>query len=651
MEAGSEKEEDHVDQAHFPNDRLERMYEKGRKLTIYLAGALTDQPESVAMDWRKNFRVQFGEEFDVVLPQDKWPRMEHLKGSEKWHTAIVAGERRDIVNCNAVVANIDTISMGTAMGILYAFLGGRTVVLLHSGSEVERERISPLVLFHSHKICSTAESTVNFIRTRHSRRSLEELYSTQEVKVKWNEDVLENEISKAFKILKEEKRNWTSFLDAIDPLKFSDAVVMQLEDHLEEGVISYEMLGSDHIRQITENLFMSNSYRDEVSDLAKSYIRYRDRLKRRERSSQYAEDTQKKVEGFLHDIKSPIGNLKRVMEDDLPQLKELATSDEVGKKIDECFEWIGSNITFAEQLVEKTRQETKEEYEISTFCLNALIKEVVDSYHGVEFETSGVDEDLFVETYKFKFRNILNVLTDNARDHGFVEGEVQQIVISAGSETGNSAWMEFWNAGTTITRIEASHILSGSIKRTGSLGWGVGLSQLESDVGDMGGSVRCDPCILNESTEGAISISAADIGPPRFRFDWDDIQREIPGKLRILVVDDEEIARINVQRILKEEFDVVLCDSIDKAIELATEQPFFGAVLDVDFKEENRDGINLAVILKEMDPTVKIVVVSGRHSRLASGDDWRVRADRAGALKSFDKQDYRSADLLRVFKR
>lgn len=648
MKAGSEK--DQVDQAHSPNDRLERMYEKGRKLTIYLAGALTNQSDSVAMDWRNNFRVQFGEEFDVVLPQDKWPRMEHLKGSEKWHAAIVAGERRDIVNCNAVVANIDTISMGTAMGILYAYLGGRTVVLLHSGSEVERECISPLVLFHSHKMCSTAESAVNFIRTRHSRRSLEELYSTQEVKVKWNEDVLENEISKAFRILKEEKRNWTSFLDEIDPLKFSDAVVMQLEDHLEEGVISYEVLGSDHIRQITEKLFMSNSYRDEVSDLAKSYIRYRDRLKRRERSNQYAEDTQKKVEGFLHDIKSPIGNLKRVMEDDLPQLKELATSEKMSNKIDESFEWIGSNITAAEQLVENTRQETKEEYEISTFCLTELINEIVDSYHGIDFDTSGVEEDLFVETNKFKFRSILNVLTDNARDHGFIAGEDQKIVISAGSETGKSAWIEYWNAGTTITRVEANQILSGSIKRASS-GWGVGLSQLESDVGDMGGSVCCDPCILIESTEGAISISEADIGPPRFRFDWDDIQRKNPGKSRILVADDEEIARINVQRILKEEFDVVLCDSIDKAIELATEQPFFGAVLDVDFKEENRDGINLAVILKEMDPSIKIVVVSGRHSRLASGDDWRVRAEQAGALKSFDKADYRSVDLLREFRR
>ena len=121
--------------------------------------------------------------------------------------------------------------------------------------------------------------------------------------------------------------------------------------------------------------------------------------------------------------------------------------------------------------------------------------------------------------------------------------------------------------------------------------------------------------------------------------------------MRILVADDEENARGAVQRILKDDFDVVLCDSIDKAIACAKEQTFFGAVLDVDFKEENRDGINLAEKLKEIDPSIRIVVVSGRHSRLASGDDWRVRADRAGALKSFDKADYRSADLLREFNR
>jgi ActR/RegA family two-component response regulator len=166
----------------------------------------------------------------------------------------------------------------------------------------------------------------------------------------------------------------------------------------------------------------------------------------------------------------------------------------------------------------------------------------------------------------------------------------------------------------------------------------------------MGGSVRCHPCIENKSTEGVVSISEADIGSPRFRIDWDDIHRINPGKLRILVADDEENARDNVQRILIEDFDVVLCDSIDKAIARAKEQTFFGAVLDVNFKEKNRDGIYLAKILKEIDLGIRIVVVSGQDSHLGDNDDWRVRADRAGARKSFDKANYKSADLLKEFK-
>ena len=650
VEEECEKEEVHVDQEFSPNDRIERMYEQDRKLTIYLAGALTDQPESVAMDWRINFRKQFGEEFEVVLPQDKLPRMEHLKGSEKWHAAIVAGERRDLVNCNAVVANIDIISMGTAMGILYAYLGGRTVVLMHTGSEEERESISPPVLFHSHCLCSTAEEAVNFIRARHDRNSIVAVYARSDERVPWDENILEQEISMAFKILQEEKKSW-EFLENIDPLILSDAVVMQLEDQLETGELSHEVLSSEHIMQITEKLFMANAYRDEVSDLAMSYIRYRDRLKRKERSNQFAEDTLAKLDHILHDIKSPIGNLRRVVIDDLPRLKEMVTSKEHSKITDEIIKWISTNVTDAFDRVKNWREKLTEEYTASKFCLIDLINELDHSYHSIDFDTSGVEEDLFFETNKFKLRGILNVLTDNARDHGFIAGEVQRVVISAGSGPGNSGWLEFWNAGRTIYRVDANHLLSGSIKRSSSSGWGVGLSQLKADVGDMGGSVRCHPCIENESSEGVVSISEADIGSPRFRFEWDDIQIKNPGKLRILVADDEENARGAVQRILKDDFDVVLCDSIDKAIACAKEQTFFGAVLDVDFKEENRDGINLAEKLKEIDPSIRIVVVSGRHSRLASGDDWRVRADRAGALKSFDKADYRSADLLREFNR
>jgi len=634
-----------------PNDRLERMQERDIKFTIYLAGALTDQPDSVSMDWRNDFIKKYGDEFEVVIPQDKLRRMTNLEGKPEWNAAVVAGERNDILNCNAVIANIDTISMGTAMGILYAFLGGRTVVLLHSGSEEERERISPVVLFHSHRLCLTAEDAVDFIRERHNRRSVTQLFSRTGESIEWDEEILEKEISSAIDLVGKEKQHWRKFLYKLDPLKFSDAVMMQVEDHLESRLLSIEDITLDELKQMTEKLFMSNSYRDEVSDLAKSYIRHRDRLKRRERSNKNAETTQKKVEKFLHDIKSPIGNLKRVMEDELPQLKKLATNEKLSKKIEESFGWIDKSITKAEQLIEKTRQKTKDEYENSTFSLAELINELVHSYHGIDFDTSGVDEDLFVETNKFKFRSILNVLTDNARDHGFIAGEVQKIVISAGSGIGKLAWLEYWNAGNTITRLEASLILSGSIKSSGSSGWGVGLPQLESDVGDMGGSVHCAPCILIESTEGAISISEADIGPPRFRFDWDDIQRENPGKSRILVADDDEDDRLEVQRILKEEFDVVLCDSIDKAIALATEQPFFGAVLDVDFGEENRDGINLVEKLKKIDPSIRIVVISGQDSHLGDDDDWRVRADRAGADKSFEKDEYKSADLLKEFNR
>ena len=58
-------------------------------LTIYLAGAITHY-ESDSFIWREDFCEKYSERFNIVSPADKWDRMEHLRNTDQWPSAVVA---------------------------------------------------------------------------------------------------------------------------------------------------------------------------------------------------------------------------------------------------------------------------------------------------------------------------------------------------------------------------------------------------------------------------------------------------------------------------------------------------------------------------------------------------------------------------------
>ncbi len=79
--------------------------------------------------------------------------------------------------------------------------------------------------------------------------------------------------------------------------------------------------------------------------------------------------------------------------------------------------------------------------------------------------------------------------------------------------------------------------------------------------------------------------------------------------MRILVVDDELIIRMFVARALREEAEVIEASDQQSAKKLFAKDRFDVALVDVNLGSEN--GIELAVWLRDMDPQLVVIVMSG----------------------------------------
>ena len=82
---------------------------------------------------------------------------------------------------------------------------------------------------------------------------------------------------------------------------------------------------------------------------------------------------------------------------------------------------------------------------------------------------------------------------------------------------------------------------------------------------------------------------------------------------KILIIDDEEFIRENVDRILRDEgYQVIAAADGKSALELAASEEIDLALLDLNLGQEN--GINVLKALKEIDPDLLVIVVTGYGS-------------------------------------
>lgn len=157
---------------------------------------------------------------------------------------------------------------------------------------------------------------------------------------------------------------------------------------------------------------------------------------------------------------------------------------------------------------------------------------------------------------------------------------------------------------------------------------------------------------LRELGAAVLTAEGMPKGPQLSRFIWDSLGNaaiaaaELPatealdlGPDRLLVVDDEEIIHMTLERMLRGtdiEIDHAYC--ADEALEKMSDG--FGVVL-TDIRMPGKDGIELVRQIKQLDPRVEVIVMTGYASL-----DTAMRATRHGARSYITKPIDDHATLL-----
>ncbi|MDD2851385.1 MAG: sigma-54 dependent transcriptional regulator [Desulfuromonadaceae bacterium] len=103
------------------------------------------------------------------------------------------------------------------------------------------------------------------------------------------------------------------------------------------------------------------------------------------------------------------------------------------------------------------------------------------------------------------------------------------------------------------------------------------------------------------------------------------------GKIAILVVDDEEVIRLGIQRVLEgDRFEVETCSSGHKAIERLQEKEY-GLII-TDLKMPGMDGLEVLKAVKALQPYIPVILITGYASV-----DTAVEAMKNGAAEYISK--------------
>src|SRR5437899_6559286 len=81
-----------------------------------------------------------------------------------------------------------------------------------------------------------------------------------------------------------------------------------------------------------------------------------------------------------------------------------------------------------------------------------------------------------------------------------------------------------------------------------------------------------------------------------------------PRKRTLLIVDDEEGPRQSLRIVFKDDYNILLADNGSRAIELARQHSVDAAVLDI--RMSGMSGVELLGKLKEIDPTIEVIMLT-----------------------------------------
>jgi nucleoside 2-deoxyribosyltransferase len=118
---------------------------------VYLAGGINGCTDDEAVNWREWVKERLGAE-NCIDPM----RRDYRGREDQCADEIVEGDKADIRESRAVLANCWRVSWGTAMEILFAFERGIPVIAVVPADAV----VSPWLRYHTLSVVSTLEEAL-----------------------------------------------------------------------------------------------------------------------------------------------------------------------------------------------------------------------------------------------------------------------------------------------------------------------------------------------------------------------------------------------------------------------------------------------------------------------------------------------------------
>jgi nucleoside 2-deoxyribosyltransferase len=126
------------------------------KMKIYLAGPIFQCEDSECINWREEVKHRLNG-YQIIDPMER----DYRGVTDENYKEIVEQDKVLIDSCDILLVNHIKPSVGTSMEILYAWERKKQVLIISNGNE-----LSPWLLYHSNKICSSLDEAVKYIGTR-----------------------------------------------------------------------------------------------------------------------------------------------------------------------------------------------------------------------------------------------------------------------------------------------------------------------------------------------------------------------------------------------------------------------------------------------------------------------------------------------------
>ncbi|MCX7632774.1 MAG: ATP cone domain-containing protein [Turneriella sp.] len=608
------------------------------KLSVYLAGPIKNETLESANRWRKALQEKYGHRFFLKSPLDNEWKYEGLSGYDLY-SAIANDERNDILNSHAVLAYIPYDSMGTAMGMMYGFLSGRLVVVVTDSKE---QKLSKMAYYHSHYICQDFGEALDFIEKRFSRAPVTSIRKRDGSVVPWDITRILRGIENALKDV--ESRIVDKKIPRPPARILADTVLLRIYDQIEAGRLFADAISVEIVQDIIEKVLMENSHRDEVLSLAKEYIIYRwRRQEARDNLGGDEYDAEKIINDLLHDLKSPVGRLKNLLE-----LLEKAIHNNEQEKSLHYIEQLRKSQENLKAIILNTKNHAYNTFHPQRLDLGEFITDLVKNHlQSTPKITPQIEipPGLIVEAPKAKLETVMRVLLDNSVQHGFDHGKIKGTIRIRGSYLNDgNILIDYRNNGKKMTQSEAEAIfVPKKPQPITNINFHHGMSQVRTIIQRLGGTIRCVPVI--DFMDSDHPVSGRQQGYPVF-------QITLPAKLkkkepRILVADNDADDRFVIREILEQAgFAVVEAGTVQEAINSLRTNNFIGAVLDFDFGE-SRDGIWLSNHVRQIYPDIVIAMITG--SADTEREDFRRRALANGVNHILSKGNYEMEELVSCF--